>query len=301
MKTEQGTEYYGHVYKDTALLEAYMFLLFRYEELNKMKATLSAEVFDYNDVCLQLAMHAVETKFNEVNLKNPVPFVKIRNYIHDILNENSDAIEYLNHAISFFDKDMQRFTGSLLQAPQGTRDYNTLKSYQTSTLVIIVCLRDLLTNYGDGVKVDDSFNFHKDSKHSGHDPIITFFKRHSFGTNNPVLTYLSVLAPVDRCVILEGIFNPNFLNSTLSDKLLLAYVTSGKQHLAEKVIENSIKNGENEMNVWGLKSKLDLGLAPTRNRTERLKIYNDFLSTAESSIEKEFLNLLITFCNNHYD
>lgn len=81
----------------------------------------------------------------------------------------------------------------------------------------------------------------------------------------------------------------------------MAYVTSGKQHLAEKVIENSIDNGENEMNVWGLRSKLDLGLAPTRNRAQRLAIYNDFLSKSQNPTETEFLNLLIEFCDKNYD
>jgi hypothetical protein len=147
----------------------------------------------------------------------------------------------------------------------------------------------------------NELRFHEDHKNSNHQPIIDFFHRNPLGTNNPVMTYLSVLAPIDRCVILEDLYNPNVLNSILSDKLLLAYVTSGKQYLAEKVIENSIYNGENDMNIWGLKSKLDLGLAPTRNRAQRLAIYNDFLSKSQNPIEIEFLNLLIDFCNKNYE
>lgn len=156
----------------------------------------------------------------------------------------------------------------------------------------------LIEFYQDG---DDSFKFHKDKKHSGHDPIIQFFSRNRFGSNNPVMTYLSVLSTTDRCIILEELYNPNLLDSILSDKLLLAYVTSGKQHLAQKVIENSIRNGESEINVWGLRDKLDLGLAPTRNRAQRLAIYNDFLSKSQNSVETEFLKLLIDFCNKHYE
>jgi len=146
-----------------------------------------------------------------------------------------------------------------------------------------------------------SFKFHKDQKHSGHDPIIHFFKRNRFGSNNAIMTFLSVLATIDRCVILEELYNPNMLDSILSDKLLLAYVTSGKQYLAEKVIENSIRNGESEINVWGLRDKLDLGLAPVRNRVQRLAIYNDFLSKSQNLIEREFLNLMIDFCNKTYE
>lgn len=156
----------------------------------------------------------------------------------------------------------------------------------------------LMAFYQDG---DDSFKHHKQYKHSGHDIIIKFFQKNSFGTNNPVMTFLSVLATTDRCVILEELFNPNLLNSVLSDKLLLAYITSGKHNLAEKVIENSIQNGESDMNVRGLRSKMDLGLAPTRNRAQRLAIYNDFLSKTNNPLEVEFLNLLIDFCNKHYE
>lgn len=152
-----------------------------------------------------------------------------------------------------------------------------------------------------GNNTDDSFKFHKEKKHSGHDPIIQFFNRNRFGLNNPVMTYLSVLATTDRCVILEELYNPNLLDSVLSDKLLLAYVTSGKKHLAEKVIQNSIRLSDSEINVWGLRDKLDLGLAPTRNRAQRLAIYNDFLSKPQGLVEKEFLNLLVDFCNKHYD
>lgn len=148
---------------------------------------------------------------------------------------------------------------------------------------------------------DESFKFHKDKKHSGHDTIIQFFRRNKFGTNNPVMTYLSILDTTDRCVILEELYNPTTLDSILSDKLLLAYVSSGKKHLAEKVIENSIRKGENDMNVWGLRSKLELGLAPSRNREQRLTIYNDFLSRAQDKLEIEFLRILIDFCNNYYE
>lgn len=151
------------------------------------------------------------------------------------------------------------------------------------------------------LEADNSFKFHKKYFHSGHVPIIDFFKKNGFHTNNFNVTYLSILSTTDRCVILEELFNPKILDSILSDKLLLAYVTSGKIELAEKVIDNSIINGESDINVWGLNSKLELGLAPTRNRDQRLVIYNDFLLRTENPLEIEFLNLLIEFCKKHYD
>jgi len=140
----------------------------------------------------------------------------------------------------------------------------------------------------------------KEFKHMGHEPIIVFFKRNKFGTNNPILTYLSILSPTDRCVILEALYDPYHFDSILNDKLLLAYVTNGKKKYAEEVIENSIQNGESDINIFGLRSKINLGLAPVRNRNQRLEIYNDFLSRSQNPIETEFLNLLIEFCNQYY-
>ncbi len=147
----------------------------------------------------------------------------------------------------------------------------------------------------------NNFDFYRDFKRSSHQMIIDYFNKYGFGTNMPVLTYLSILAPIDRCVILENLFDINRLNSILSDKLLLAYVTSGKKELARLVIENSIRNGESELNVWALESKLDLGLAPFRNRDQRLALYNDFLCKTESILEIEFLNILIQFCKDSYE
>lgn len=111
-----------------------------------------------------------------------------------------------------------------------------------------------------------------------------------------------MLSPDDRCVILEHLFDPDGLNSVLSDKLLLAYVTNDRKDLAQKVIENSERNGENELNLMGLRHKLNLGLAPKRNRNERLKIFHNFLNKPqEDPREVEFLHLMIDFCNEHYD
>jgi len=114
------------------------------------------------------------------------------------------------------------------------------------------------------------------------------------------MTYLSILAPNDRCVVLEELYNPDILDSVLSDKLLLAYISSGKKNLAKKIVENSIRIGESDDNVSGLKSKLDLGLAPNRNRAQRIEIYKNFLNQSPSPLEVEFLNILISFCNTHY-
>lgn len=175
----------------------------------------------------------------------------------------------------------------------------TCKSLATSWIADRIF--DGATEIQSTFKEDNSFKFHKAKFHKGHLPIVEFFRNYGFGTNNPILTYFSVLATTERCVILEELYNPKVLDSILSDKLLLAYITSGKIDLAKKVIENSTKNGESDINIWGLNSKLDLGLAPARNRNQRLAIYNDFLSKTENPTEIKFLNLLIDFCNKYYE
>lgn len=144
------------------------------------------------------------------------------------------------------------------------------------------------------------FKYFESLLNSNHFPIVNFFRENEFDLNMPVLTYLSVLAPNDRCVIIEQLFDPEVLNSVMSDKLLLAYVTNGKIELAKLVIENSLENGENPFNIMGLQSKLDLGRPPVRNREQRIKIYRDFLTKDQNAKGQEFLRLVIDFCNRQY-
>jgi hypothetical protein len=81
---------------------------------------------------------------------------------------------------------------------------------------------------------------------------------------------------------------------------LRAYISSGKHNLAKRIIENSVRNGESDVNVFGLKSKLNLGLAPKINRAQRIEIYQEYLTQKPSPLEVEFLNILINFCTNPY-
>ncbi len=143
---------------------------------------------------------------------------------------------------------------------------------------------------------------YKEYLHDGHKPIIDFFKKYGFGTNPSVLTYIGFLAAIDRCVILEQLYDDSKLDSGLNDKLVIAYVASGRKDLAEVVIKNSIKNGENPLRIVALEMELKLRLEPKRNQKERLAIYNDFLASTHKAnlVEITFLNLLINFCNKHY-
>lgn len=147
--------------------------------------------------------------------------------------------------------------------------------------------------------LNDLHFFSKNQKEE-HKPIINFFIKHGFGTINPVLTYLSILSPDDRCTILEALYRLDSHNSILNDKLLLAYVTNGRRDLAEKLILNVINQGESQENVYFLKDKLDLGLAPHRTGAERIALYEDFKNKASDKTIIEFLDLAISFCKKIY-
>src|ERR1035437_4045373 len=92
-----------------------------------------------------------------------------------------------------------------------------------------------------------------------HLPIVAYFLKNGFGTSMPVLTYLSYLKSVDRCIILEKLFIENVRNIQLYDKMVLAYVKVGRPDLGKEVITFARKNGELEFNCQGIEQKLDLG------------------------------------------
>jgi hypothetical protein len=133
-----------------------------------------------------------------------------------------------------------------------------------------------------------------------HDKIIEFFRAHEFGSSNPIMTYLSILNPVDRCVILEQLFNPGILNSwNLRDKLVLAYVKAGRVDLAKQVIAFSEVNGDIEQNIYILKSKLDLGVPPKMENWQRIEKMKMELERESGILERNFINLIIEFVSQN--
>ncbi len=60
-----------------------------------------------------------------------------------------------------------------------------------------------------------------------HIDVAAFFMVKPLGTNNPILTYFSTLEPLDRCVILELLFEMGQHNINVYDKMVLAYVKVG--------------------------------------------------------------------------
>lgn len=133
---------------------------------------------------------------------------------------------------------------------------------------------------------------------SKHNPIVEYFIRNGFGTSMPVLTYLSTLKPIDRCIILERLFELNVRNIHVYDKMVLSYVKVGHPEYGIPVINFARKMGESEFNCRGIEEKLKLiGIPPERSDEQRLFMFKDYLSNTNVPIEIEFLNLLIKFIN----
>lgn len=128
-----------------------------------------------------------------------------------------------------------------------------------------------------------------------HLKIVNFFIENEFGTSMPILTYLSTLAPIDRCIILEKLFEITPGNIDLYDKMLLAYVKVGRVDLAKQVLKIAKDRGESDFNIWGMSEKLDLGIPPERSNQQRMAMFKEYLSEAADRQEIEFLNLLINF------
>lgn len=79
---------------------------------------------------------------------------------------------------------------------------------------------------------------------SRYDSIVEHFVRHPFGTHPPDMTVLSLLPPVDRCLILERLFRlgaGNILD--LVDKLSMAYLKAGWLELADHFVSSCIRGG----------------------------------------------------------
>jgi hypothetical protein len=128
-----------------------------------------------------------------------------------------------------------------------------------------------------------------------HIKIVNFFMENRFGSNMPILTYFSTLDPLDRCIILEKIFELKGGSIVLFDKLVLAYVKVGRIDLAELVIETAQDSGVDEMYIEGMEDKLIVGVPPERTRQQRLDMFKDYLARTEVKVEIQFLNLLIKF------
>lgn len=79
---------------------------------------------------------------------------------------------------------------------------------------------------------------------SRYDDIVSYFKRNPFGSIMPDLTVLSLLPPVDRCLILERVAKVGRLNVLVFvDKLSMAYLKVGWRDLADLFLTTCWQRG----------------------------------------------------------
>ncbi len=117
-----------------------------------------------------------------------------------------------------------------------------------------------------------------------YDDIIAHFRRHPFGSIPPNMTVLSILPPVDRCLILERLFAGGYGDPTaLVDKLSMAYLKAGWKVLAQKFLVASFQGGCIDENLLGyFLAKIErlsasrLSAASYRDSLETLPTYEAF-------------------------
>ena len=79
---------------------------------------------------------------------------------------------------------------------------------------------------------------------SRYDDILSYFRRYPFGSIPPDMTVLSVLPPIDRCLILERVFERgDGYKLALIDKLSMAYMKAGWLDLGRLFLENCYEGG----------------------------------------------------------
>ena len=77
-----------------------------------------------------------------------------------------------------------------------------------------------------------------------YDDILSYFRQHPFGSIPPDMTVLSVLPPVDRCLILERVFERgNWHGLALVDKLSMAYMKAGWLDLGRMFLRQCLNIG----------------------------------------------------------
>lgn len=76
-----------------------------------------------------------------------------------------------------------------------------------------------------------------------YDVLCIYFQINKFGSNNPVMTALSILPAQSRVEVLSRVYLKEKKNLNVIDKLSMAYLKSGNEDLAKSFINDAYKNG----------------------------------------------------------
>lgn len=136
---------------------------------------------------------------------------------------------------------------------------------------------------------------------SRYDDILSYFKRYPFGSIPPDMTVLSVLPPIDRCLILERVFERgDGYELALIDKLSMAYMKAGWLDLGRLFLENCYEGGFIDDDIrWELDKKInDLSNLRCSSTT-----YEDALCVLPQYevFGGNFCRLIRTLCEDYID
>lgn len=135
--------------------------------------------------------------------------------------------------------------------------------------------------------------------------ILSYFERHQFGTEGPVLTLLSTLPPIDRCNILEIIKENEPENIEVYNKLSMAYLKNNQEDKARLLLKNALKAKIiNKQTFDELDEKLTLldsarphVQQPSQSYRQTVDILQKQFSEDANGKYSEFYNLLIDLCH----
>ena len=134
-----------------------------------------------------------------------------------------------------------------------------------------------------------------------YDDILAYFRRCPFGSIPPDMTALSVLPPVDRCLILERVFDRGDGDVVvLADKLSMAYMKSGWLDLGQLFLRECGRAGViDEFISLELIEKIE-GLSNLRISAAT---YEDALCTLPTyeAFGGAFCRLIRTLCEDYID
>lgn len=240
----------------------------------------SGEGYEYGDMSLFYANSSLSRIY--INRKNPLIMLEFNSTEEKQIDINKFLEEMIRDGQAHTMITQNEYFNNYQRLQNPGDDFSEVDSNFTG-----------LNNEG---KLD--FKYYAHLLKSKHTKIINFFQENMLGTSMPIMTYFSILEPIDRVIVLEQLFSPYSLNSNLQDKLLLGYVKIGRKDLAQKVVESSKQKGENSVNVWGLLQKIDIGIPNKIFDYQRIEKLNEWRISETGLLEIQFIDILLEFITN---
>lgn len=134
-----------------------------------------------------------------------------------------------------------------------------------------------------------------------YDDILSYFRRHPFGSIPGDMTVLSVLPPVDRCLILERVFSRgDGYITAIVDKLSMAYMKAGWLSLGRLFLIECGRAGIiDEFSCFQFIEKIE----SLSNLRISVATYSDALCTLTTyeAFGGSFCGLVRTLCEDYID